>query len=417
MKRSTLLYGALALAIAGGALAWAFVPAPVAVDIAPVTRGRFEAGIEEDGRTRLRDRYVVSAPLAGRLARIGLREGDPVDADAPLAIITPGLPPLLDARTVLSQQARVASAQAVVQRALARIERGKVSVEQARADLARTEQLAARGFVAPTRLDTERLVERAARRELDAAVADHDAARHDLEQAQASLAALQEGSAPARKVEQVVLRAPAPGRVLRVVQPNEANVLAGAPLIEVGDTRRLEVVAELLTTDALQIHEGSRVIIDRWGGPDRLEGRVRRIEPSAFTKVSALGVEEQRVAVLIDILSPADTWRALGDGYRVGVRILTVARDDALLVPVSASFPMPAGLSSMPAAPTAAAGAPPQSAVFVVQAGRAQLKGVDIAARNATHAWVRSGLDAGDPVIAYPPPAVRDGTRVRPRSP
>lgn len=417
MKRATLVYGGLALALAGGALVWAFMPAPVSVDLAPVVQGRFETGIEEDARTRLRDRYVVSAPLAGRLARISLREGDSVQEGTPLASITPALPPLLDSRTLLAQQARVASAQSVVQRTQARIERNRVALEQARADLARTEQLAARGFIAPTRLDTERLAQKAAQRELEVAIADHDGAGHDLELARASLAALLEGTGTGRASDRLVLRAPAAGRVLRVVQSNEANVITGAALIEVGDTSQMEVVAELLTTDALKVHPGSRVIIDRWGGPERLDGRVSRIEPSAFTKISALGVEEQRVEVIIDIASPPQRWQALGDGYRVGIRIITIERDDALLVPVSATFPMPAASEPAQGGKAGDNPASPPMAVFTLEDGRARQRQVDVGARNGTHAWIRAGLSVADRVIAYPPPAIRDGARVRPRSP
>jgi HlyD family secretion protein len=177
------------------------------------------------------------------------------------------------------------------------------------------------------------------------------------------------------------------------------------------------VVAELLTTDALKVHVGSRTVIDRWGGPDRLEGRVSRIEPSAFTKISALGVEEQRVEVLIDILSLPQRWQALGDGFRVGVRIITLERDDALLVPVSATFPLPAASGPGQGSTTGANPASLPMAVFAVQDGRARLREVDVGARNGTHAWIRAGLSSADRVIAYPPPAVSDGARVRPRSP
>jgi len=193
--------------------------------------------------------------------------------------------------------------------------------------------------------------------------------------------------------------------VLRVVQASEGTVALGAPLIELGDTQALEVVAELLTTDALQAHPGSRVRIERWGGDAALEGRVRRVEPAAFTKVSALGVEEQRVRVLIDLATPAAQWRALGDGYRVSVRIVTRSVEQAVRVPVSAVFPVPAGDG----------GRAGGTAVFVVDGGRARFTPVQVQARNEAHAWVTSGVAPGATVIVYPPATVRDGAKVAAR--
>ncbi len=207
------------------------------------------------------------------------------------------------------------------------------------------------------------------------------------------------------------MRAPAAGRVLRVLQASETVVALGTPLLELGDVSRLEIVAELLTTDALAAKPGSRVVIERWGGPATLEGRVRSVEPGAFTKVSALGVEEQRVRVLIDITSPRDAWQALGDGYRVSVRIVTLAEDKAVQVPVSAVFPLPAGSAG---AGTDAESAP-SFAVFLSDGGRARLVPVVLAARNGSAAWIRSGLATGQQVIVYPPAAVRDGVRIAAR--
>ncbi len=187
-------------------------------------------------------------------------------------------------------------------------------------------------------------------------------------------------------------------------------VALGTPLLELGDVSRLEIVAELLTTDALAARPGSRVLIERWGGPATLEGRVRSVEPGAFTKVSALGVEEQRVRVLIDITSPQAAWQALGDGYRVSVRIVTLAEDKALQVPVSAVFPLPAGSGS-----GAADAAAQRFAVFVSDGGRAHLMPVVLVARNGSAAWIRSGLASGQQVIVYPPATVRDGARIAAR--
>jgi HlyD family secretion protein len=406
MKKTSWLVGGVAVLATVAALAWAFAPRPVEVEVAPATQGAFQTTIDEDGKTRLRDRYVVSAPLAGLVGRITLREGDAVEAGAVLATITPVLAPLLDARTRREQQLQVEIAQAQRQRAVARVEGAKVGLQQARNEVQRSEQLARQGYVSVTKLDTDRLAAQAAQKELDAAAEDLHVAEHGIEQARAALAAVQGGPGAVRGF---AVRAPVAGRVLRVAQASEGAVALGAPLVELGDTARLEVVAELLTTDAQQARPGSPVLIERWGGPGTLAGRVRLVEPAAFTKVSALGVEEQRVKVLIDITSPAEQWRALGDGYRVGVRVVTLALDDALRVPVSAVFPLPAGEDGQ------LSGQPGGMAVFALEGGRAKLQPVQLGARNGAMAWIRAGLAPGAEVIVYPGTAVRDGVRVKVR--
>jgi len=396
MKKSTWIGGGVAVAATVGLIAWAFAPRPVEVEVAAVTRGHFEATIDEDGKTRLRDRYLVSAPLSGVVSRISLREGDAVRAGDPVATLTPVLSPFLDERTLRAQQVRVDIAQASVQRADARIEGARVGLQQARNEASRSEQLATQGFVSPTKLDTDRLAVLAAQKELDAAIQERHVTLHEVEEARAAVAAV---TRP-REARAFVLEAPVSGRVLRVAQTSEASVPLGAALVELGDVSRMEVVAELLTIDALQARPGSVVKIERWGGDGALEGRVRLVEPEAFTKVSALGVEEQRVRVLIDLTSPADKWKALGDGYRVGVRIVNQSQDQVLKVPVSAVFPRSdnAGM-----------------AVFVLDHGHARLAAVDVAARNGADAWIRQGLQAGNTVIVYPPSTVRDGTSIRQR--
>lgn len=404
---------AAAAAALAALLAWAFAPRPVQVEVATATLGRFEAAIIEDGKTRVRDRYVVSAPLGGRLARIALREGDMVPEGTTVALLSPVLSPMLDTRTVREQSARVETADAMVTRAASRIERARVALEQARNDLRRSEQLAGEGFVAAAKLEADRLAVQAAQKDLESATQEKHVATHELEQARAALSTVRQpaaaGGAGAFKV-----RAPVAGRVLRVVQPSEAMVAVGAPLLEIGDVHDIEIIAELLTTDALQALPGTPVHIERWGGPVVLDGRVRLVEPSAFTKVSALGVEEQRVNVLIDITSPTDQWQALGDGFRVGVRIIALAQDDVLRVPVSAVFPRTkAGTTD---AVVAEAGTAREMAAFVLADGRARLTPVQVGARNGEEAWIKSGLKSGDQVIIYPGNAVRDGARVTARA-
>lgn len=416
MQKRTVIWGGGALVVLGALLAWAFAPRPLPVETAAVVRGRFEAGVDEDAKTRLRDRYSLSAPLAGRLARIALREGDAVRAGDVVARIAPGLPALLDERSLREQRARVTAAQAGVQRAAARVDRSGVALEQARNDLARSGQLAQQGFVAPARLDTERLAVQAAQKDADAALHEAQVARAELAQARAALdVVLRPGADPSARAFEVL--APVAGRVLRVAQISEGMVGLGALLIEVGDTAQLEVVAPLLSTDALQVHAGSPVRIERWGGPGVLQGRVRAVEPAAFTKVSALGVEEQRVNVLIDLTSPPAQWAALGDGYRVVARVITREAQDVTLVPVSALFPLPSGAAAGAAAPLEAENAEPRMAVFVVDGGRVRRTPVVLQARGSTHAWVKSGLDAGAQVVVYPPAALVEGARVKVRTP
>ena len=395
MKKKTWIVLAAASLATAALLAWAFAPRPLQVEVASVTEGPFETSIEEDGKTRLRDRYVVSAPLSGSIGRIALREGDAVEAGALLASIAPVLPAMLDERTRREQQLRVEIAQAQRQRVAARIEGAQVALAQARNEQQRSEQLAKQGFVAPTKLETERLAVQAAQKDLEAAVEEGHVAAHEVEQARAALLAL---TSPGGG-RGFALRSPIAGRVLKVVQASEGAVALGAPLLELGDTARLEIVAELLTADALRAAPGSPVRIERWGGDGLLEGRVRRVEPAAFTKVSALGVEEQRVRVLIDLTSPPEQWRALGDGFRVGVRIVTRTLDKVIKVPVSAVFPRPEG----------------GFAVFVLDGGRARATPVKLGARNGHEAWIESGVAAGATVIVYPPAATRDGLRVKPR--
>ena len=450
MKRQTvwlLAGGALTLA---GLLAWAFAPRPVSVEAARATLGAFESGVDEEGRTRLRDRYVVSAPVAGRLQRPLLREGDSVRAGDVVGQLQPLLPAMLDERARREQQARVQATGAAWQAARARAGVARVALERAESEARRTDSLVQQGFVSDAKGEGDRLAREAARAEWQAAQEGERAARFELELARAAFVEspwdpaagpLVEaagpsgaaGSAPASITvsgtaasppgapRAMTLRAPVSGRVLKLGVASEATVPAGAPLLELGDVAALEVVAELLTGDALQVRPGSPVRIDRWGGPQPLAGTLRAIEPAGFTKVSALGVEEQRVRVLIDLRSPPAQWTSLGDGFRVGVRVLTRQAERVLRVPVGAVFPRPAGMSADDGCPAPVAGAPVGLdsgcvAAFVVEGGRARLRALRLEARETRLAWVRSGLREGEVVIVYPAPAVADGVRVGVRS-
>ena len=413
MKRNTWIALVGAGVVATGLLAWAFAPRAVEVEAVAATRGPFETAVEEDGRTRVSERHAVTAPIAGRLRRIALREGDAVQAGQALALIEPLPSPLLDERSRGEQQARAAAAQAALERAGTRVRAAQVGVDQALNEQRRNAQLVAQGFVSPAKADTDRLALDAATREREGAVESERVARFELQQTRVALE-LSSGAASSGRT--FTVRAPVAGMVLRVHQASEGVVGIGTPLLDLADTSRIEIVAELLTGDAAVARPGSPVRIERWGGPGSLQGQVRRVEPAAFTKVSALGVEEQRVNVLIDLVpasaassggaARADVAPAalLGDGWRVVVRILTRQEADVLRVPVSAVFPWPG-----PAQPADTMG------VFVVEGGRARLRTVQVVARNGSLAWVRSGLAPGEVVIAYPPPAVADGVRVKPR--
>ncbi|WP_457089863.1 efflux RND transporter periplasmic adaptor subunit [Microvirga sp. P5_D2] len=382
------------LAVLGGAIYWAFRPKPIPVEISSVTEGPFRATMEEDGRTRVRDRYVVSAPLAGRLLRVEIKAGDPVKANGRVATLMPSLPQLLDPRTRRELEERVGAAEATIQEADARRERAQAQLLQAQADVQRVRTLQQRGVAAVQQLEREELSLRFAERDLQAATLRKHAAEHELDQARAMLRRYDQPE-PSEGWE---ITTPVSGRILRVTQESEAAVPAGAPLVEIGDPDDLEVIVDVLTTDAVAIRPGAPVEITRWGGPRDLQGRVRLVEPSAFTKVSALGVEEQRVWVVIDITSPREAWMALGDGYRVDARIIVNEIPKATLVLAGALFRRGDGW-----------------AAFVVADGVAQARMVMVAHRSGQMAAISDGLRPGERVVLYPPTALSDGASVRER--
>jgi HlyD family secretion protein len=308
-------------------LVWALTPNPREVKIALVTQGRFERAVQEDGKTRLRDRYQVSAPLSGHLARITLKQGDEVAQDAPVARLWPSTPPLLDARSRAEQVAASAALQAALVRSQVMVDRASAALAQAQTDLQRSNALEKQGFVAPARQESDRLNVRLREQELESARQDAVAARFTLARSQATLGTV---SATGEVGSPFVVRSPVAGKVLNILQPSAGLVMAGTPLLELGDPARLEVVVDVLTGDAAQIRPGTPVQLDNWGGSESLQGTVRRVEPSAFTKVSALGVEEQRVNTVIDIQSPPAKWTALGDGFKLDVRILVQVVEDAV---------------------------------------------------------------------------------------
>lgn len=396
LKKTIWLWIAAGVAVLA-ALAWAFSPRPVEVETAAVKQGHFEQSIEEDGRTRLKDRYTVSAPVAARVARIVLREGDRVAAGDVVAVLTPVMSSMVDERSAREATARLKAAAAGVERASARVARARISLQEAQLEKERTEKLAGEGFLSASRLDAVRLALAGARRELQVADAEREMAVQ--EKAQAAAALLQPVAAGSSNTRPLSVRSPVSGVVLRVPQPSEATLAAGAALLDIGDPLQMEVISELLTTDAVQATAGRRVVIERWGGPP-VEGLVRRVEPAAFTKVSALGVEEQRVNVLIDVSNPPEAWRSMGDGFRVSVRIVTASIEQPVLAPLGALFPHGKGM-----------------AAYRLDGRHARLQPVEVGARNNNEAWLRSGLTEGQTVIVYPPATIRDGSKVHVRTP
>ena len=395
IRRIAIAAGVMA---AAAVVAWAVMPGPVPVETAAVTKGRFVASVDEDGKTRVRERYVVAAPLSGRLGRIRFKVGDQVRVDDVVATITPSPVPLMDPRTRHELEEAVGAGEANLERAKASVERTRAQSDQANNELIRTRTLAGRGAATVQALERAELAARLADRELRAAEFQDHAAEHELSQMRAMLARYGNDT-NAEPRESWNVTAPVAGVVLKVAQESETIVQPGTPLIDVGDPRDLEIVADVLSTDAVEIRPGAEVTIEHWGGQESLSGRVRRVEPAAFTKVSTLGVEEQRANVLIDMTSPAEQWARLGDAYRVDVRIAVFTQDDATIVPAGALFHRG-----------------DQWTVYVVKDGRAEIREVQILRRSGRLAAVASGLNQGEPVIVYPSDRVTSGVRVAPRS-
>jgi HlyD family secretion protein len=389
------LWGAAALLLA--VFAWSFRPQPVPVDLATVQRGNLRVTIDEEGMTRVHERYVVSAPVAGRLQRIELEPGNAVFARRTvLATFLPATPSLLDTRTRAETEARMKAAEAAREQARVALQRARDELAFSQSELARQRQLTKTGGITEERLATFELDARNKDAQLRAAELALQAAEHELEAARAVLQQVVSPSSGGRGAGGVLsLRSPIDGVVLRLHQQSEALVTAGTPLIEVGNSNQLEIVADLLSTDAVKVQPGFSVLIVGWGGEKTLRGRVRLIEPAGFTKISALGVEEQRVNVLVDFDRTDGHLPKLGDGYRVEVSVIIWERNGVLKIPTSALFR-----------------AGNDWAVFAVREGRAAQTTVQIGQKNAIEAEVLSGLAERDQVIVHPGDTVEDGVSV-----
>ncbi|MEO0949295.1 MAG: HlyD family efflux transporter periplasmic adaptor subunit [Cyanobacteria bacterium J06641_5] len=420
---------------------WAFRPAPLLVDMGQVERGALMVTVDAEGRTRVRSRFVVAAPVAGRLQRIDLDPGDAVERGAMVAQIDP-LPltsqveaaqaRLLEYRAeragvetqrhkpaeLLQAEARIRAATAERRETAARVKEADATLAQAQRDRERFERLAAEGAVPRQRFETAQLEEDTERQALAAAKQDEARAIAEVAAAQERLQQLQaEQSDPDYlldvydaqiagveaelanlddEAQRTEIYAPANGQVLRVMQESARFVAAGASLLEVGDVAQMEIVVDILSTDAVKVRPGADLLVENWGGEGTLLARVRLVEPAAFTEISALGVEEQRVNAIADFV---DSPGALGDNYRIDARIAIWQSDDVLKVPLSALDPCQGG----------------GWCAFVVEEGRARLRPVEIGPRGRFEVAIEAGLQAEETVILHPPEKLADGDRVKQR--
>jgi HlyD family secretion protein len=370
-----------------GAIVRAWLPKPIAVDVGVAMRGRLDVEVDEDGQTRVQKRYVVAAPIAGNLQRVALGAGDVVAAGQPIAHIQPPDPMLLDRRARDEATARLAAAIAQQRRAQTTVERATVARDAAIRDADRMRLLDQRAAVTKTDREHAELAEQLAIRDLAAATSERAAAIAEVSAARAAL-----GEGTAEITHELTVVAPASGRILRVVRDSAGPIAAGAPLVELGDPRALEVAIDVLSSDAARIAPGMDVALEDWGGDAALAAHVRVVEPSAFTKVSALGVEEQRVKVIASLDDPPP---GLADGFRVEARIYTWRGERVLTVPASAVFRDRGAW-----------------AVYIADGDRARLAPVTLGHRGRVDVEIVAGLTEGAIVILHPGDRIADGVAI-----
>lgn len=380
-----------AAAIVGGLLAFALWPTPVPVETATIERGPLVVTIDEEGQTRVRHRFVVSAPVSGRVLRIELEPGDRVKRGDVVARVRAEAPSLLDARTRAEAQAALESARGAQGRARAEEQRARAALAQAERELARVRELASGGLTTPREVDAREVDVQTAAEAARAGAFAVQVAGSERQRAEARLAP----PVPDVTGRVIEVTAPIDGVVLKRLRESETVVPAGDPLLEIGDPSRLEIVSDLLSTDAVRVPPGARALIEQWGGSHVLDATVRRVEPSGFTKISALGVEEQRVNVILDFADPAEAWAALGDAYRVEVRIVIWEAASVLKVPTSALFRQG-----------------DRWAVYSVDGGRARVAEVELGRQTGLEAELTAGLREGARVVVHPPDTLGDEARV-----
>lgn len=400
MANKSLKMGAL---IAGGLLLMAglfraLAPAPARVELIEASRGPMAVTVTAEGITRIRDTWTITAPVGGALARSPVDVGDPVLAEETVvAIIEPAEPPFLDARARQLAEASVAEARAAVHLAEANLYRARTELSHFASELTRYRALAERGTLSTAALEDASQAVVSARAARDVAASDLDMRRATLQRMLAQLAEPKLRAAGAPPGECCLqLTSPGSGVVLSVRDLNARRVEAGAPLLTVGDPQDLEVRVDLLSQDAIEVAPGTEALLERWGGVGLLEARVTEVEPSAFTRISALGIEEQRVPVVLELLTPPESRVGLGDQYRVVVRLVLWSDEAVLRVPQSALFRHAGGW-----------------ALYVAEAGRARLRPVEVGRVSTVWAQILGGVTAGEQVIAYPGAAITPGARVR----
>ena len=377
-------------------IAYAFVPTPIPVEIAAVQRGSIRLTVDDDGMTRIKDRYVVSTPLSGRVLRIELEPGDRVAAGRTvLAVVEPSDPQLLDARTIAQNTARVKAAEAMQGQSNSNLQRTHEAHKFALSEFTRAEEMMRNQVISQHDYENAEHQLRTTSENLRAAEFAVQIAEFELEQAQAAFVHSQPNpdlSPPSLRFE---ITSPIDGKVLRRFQESRAVVPAGTQLLELGDPQNLEIITDVLSSDAVKIAPGTRMRVEHWGGMESLEARVRLIEPAAFTKISVLGVEEQRVWVVADFVDPPEKRQSLGDAYRIEARIIIWEGENVLKVPSSALFRVQ-----------------DEWAVYVVDDHRAKASILEIDHNNGLAAEVVDGLQEGDKVILYPSDRIEEGVKV-----
>ncbi len=397
-KRRLVFWGFLAALLIAGLLL-AFRPRAVPVDLVELRRGPLTVTVDEEGETRVRDVFVLSAPIPGRALRIDLDAGDPVVArETVVTQIEPSEPAFLDVRTEAQAQAAVGTAEAAERLAAAEVEMAVAELDFATAEVERARELIRSDHISERRLEDAERHFRTSRAALDTARAALRMRESELQQARSRLISPAEARRSGAACDCIDITAPVSGRILRVLHESEGVVQAGDPLAEIGDPLDLEVVADFLSEDAVKIRSGQAVILDEWGGPETLAGTVRRVEPFGFTKVSALGIEEQRVNVVIDLADPRERWSRLGHGFRVEVRVVLWQGEDVLALPLTALFRNGGDWH-----------------VFAFEDGRARLRAVEVGQRTGLEAEILSGLNDGARVVLHPSEQIVEGVRLAAR--
>ncbi|MES9828304.1 MAG: HlyD family efflux transporter periplasmic adaptor subunit [Candidatus Thiodiazotropha sp.] len=390
-----LLWSLLSLILIG-TLVWAFIPKPIPVDLLTLSPGELVVTVNEEGETRVEDVFVLSAPISGRAMRIDAEVGDEVvAAETLIAEIEPIDPTLLDPRSEAQARADIRAAEANLILAEATVKEARVELAFALSELKRARSLRQEAVISERELEAAERTHQTRQAALETAIATRQARQAELERARAQLISPVETRSNSEACQCVPIKAPVNGRILKILHKSEGVVSAGEPLVEIGDPTELEIVADLLSSDAVKVQTGQQVIIENWGGETDLAGKVRRVEPFGFTKVSALGIEEQRVNVIIDFTSPKEEWSRIAHGYQVDVSIVLWRGSGVLKLPLTALFRNGDAW-----------------AVFMEHGGKAEQRQVTLGRRTGLEAEVLSGLSAGERVVVHPGDRIAEGVEI-----